>query len=175
MNETEFWTLFELPKLSKPRSALDLWSLLTKRLNTCSKTDLSCVLRLFDEKIVQAYSWNLWAVAWIVRDKYGNFGCGDDQFYSFRAGLVCQGIELYSAALNDPDNLAIFLETELCKSEDFSSICTEAYRSKFGEPDFDYLTVPPARPYGEEWNEDDLSFFENNFPKCIKRWGLPST
>ncbi|MFV0400804.1 MAG: DUF4240 domain-containing protein [Oscillospiraceae bacterium] len=75
---------------------------LMETLSYMQKDDLLLWGKMFDAYHQLAYKEKLWQVADILD---GGF-CSDDGFIDFRAWLILQGREVYTAALSDPDTLA---------------------------------------------------------------------
>jgi hypothetical protein len=55
----------------------------------------------FTECLDRAYSWSMWAAAYIIGG-----GCSDDSFWDFRSTVISMGREIYEDALRDPETLA---------------------------------------------------------------------
>jgi hypothetical protein len=55
----------------------------------------------FDDCEDRAYSYELWAAAYII-----GHGCSDDSFSDFRSTLISMGRETFERALEDPESLA---------------------------------------------------------------------
>jgi len=56
--------------------------------------------RHFDEREDRAYTWELWAAAYIVGG-----GCSDDAFSDFRATLISMGRQTFERVIADPQSL----------------------------------------------------------------------
>jgi hypothetical protein len=108
----------------------------------------------FEERIIAAYHWDLWAALAIIEG-----GAGDDAFEHFRAELVLLGREAFEAALQDADSLAD-LATVPWGMEGLIYVPAKVYRAKTGKeyPYEDDADVPPHpdKPGGIPWEEDDL-------------------
>lgn len=174
MDETQFWSIIEDTKSVIPYELDAHEEKLLGHLDSLLKEDLADFIRFLMTKASLAESWTLWAAAWLVRDEIGNFGCGDDAFWGFTVGLVCQGKRLYEAVIADPDSLSDFDNAHLLKESDALGYSAVAlYEEKFGELPFNPYAILESGTPGDEWNDDDMAYFAQKFPKCVKRWGLP--
>src|SRR5262245_36355286 len=90
--------------------------------------------RIFTELWHKAYSWDLWAAAYIMEG-----GCSDDGFMDFRGWLISKGQKVYENALSNPDSLARF--NECTQVEGFQYVTSKAWEEKTG----DDFTNFPAR------------------------------
>ena len=143
--------------------------LLRERLRLLSAEDLQSFIQHFDSVEVMAYTWELWAAAYIM-----NGGCSDDAFSDFRATLISMGRATYEAALNDPESLADvkFGDDGPCY-EGFQYVKNEVAEEKLGS--IPPRTVPfPHNPTGMEWKEDEV---DSLYPKLAAKYssGSPDT
>jgi hypothetical protein len=107
LDEPWFWSIIESggPKAREdPERQLIT---IRKRLNELPPAELEEFHRLFNQKIADAYTWDLWGAAYVI-----NGGCSDDGFAYFRAWLISRGQAVYSAALHNPDSLANLVNPE---------------------------------------------------------------
>lgn len=111
----------------------------------------------------QAYRWDLWAAAYVIRG-----GCSDDGFDYFRGWLQAQGRGVWESALADPDTLADLvgrgLDAESVDGEVMTAAASAAYAELTGDEDafLDAVLQREARaegadgdPSGEEFDFDD--------------------
>jgi Protein of unknown function (DUF4240) len=174
MDEKSFWKIIESAKSVNPYTIEAHEKRLVGLLDVLSKDELAAFVHYLKRKAAAAENWDLWAVAWIVRDRFGNYGCGDDAFWGFTMGLVCQGKETYAAALDCPDSLGEYANVaELKECDCLGYSVTRLYREKFGELPPEPEDSEATSNESQEWDEDDLEYFERNFPKTVARWGLP--
>lgn len=174
MDENTFWAIIDECREVTPYSLDGHEAELVKSLDRLNQQDFQEFIRLLMTKAAEAEVWSLWAVAWIVRDEDGNFGCSDDEFWAFTVGLVCQGQGFYLRSLEHPDSIASFDNAQILKNSDGLGYAAVAlFGEKYGELSFNPYAMPVAVPSGLEWNPDDMNFFAENFPNCVSRWGLP--
>ncbi len=106
-----------------------------------------------DERMIETYRWDLWAVAYIV-----NGGCSDDGFEYFRGWLITQGRDFFETALMDPELAANGTEPgEVYECEDILYGPTRAYEAVAGKSmPLRKLNYPQKGPLGKPWEEEDL-------------------
>jgi hypothetical protein len=159
MNKQTFWKLImETNRQSKGESSFQQ-ELIGNRLGQLPLEEIIAFDNLFREHINKAYTWKLWAAAYIV-----NGGCSDDTFMDFRGWLIAQGEAVYTRAVEDPDSLveSAGLEENM-EWEGFSYVATNIYEEKSAEEmPVSKRFVHPAKPAGEKWVEADL-------PKLLPR------
>lgn len=123
--------------------------------------------RIFRQLYFDAYRWDLWAAAYIIKG-----GCSDDGFMDFRYWLISMGRDVYDAAMTDPESLAEIAARpgiEGCAFEEFGSIAREVLKEKeVPEPALPSGYSPPEDPAGDPWEEDDLPLW---FPKLWAKFG----
>lgn len=119
-------------------------------------------------KLNAAYSWPLWAAAYIIHG-----GCSDDAFMDFRSCLIFLGRDIYEAALKDPDSMTA-LDDETLKSTLFEGllyIAPQTFEEKTGAELA--RTVPgPDEPTGQEWDEDNEAALVALCPRLWERFGV---
>ena len=107
------------------------------------------------ECLVEAYRWDLWAVAYII-----NGGCSDDGFLYFRCWLLAQGRKFFEAALKDPPRAADGVEDMDEAEGDLPFVIYGAYQEKTGEERMPGRRIgssqEPDEPKGKPWDEDEL-------------------
>ena len=163
MDIERFWNLIEVSKLGTEdceEQIENLSELLTK-IEPAEIIDFDRQLR---ERLVEAYRWDLWAVAYII-----NGGCSDDGFEYFRGWLIAQGKDYFEAALRDPQNAAQRASVdEEAECESIFYAASQAYEEKTGEEMPATEILEPAEPAGQKWNEADV---EALYPRLAKRFG----
>ena len=115
-------------------------------------------------KLNELYSWEHWALAYIVRR-----GCGDDEFDYFRAWAVSKGRESFEAIKSlDTRNLrAIFSEDP--QLEPLLSLAGTVYEEKTGEI-MKEVKVRRSKLAGKEWSEENLVI---EFPELCQLFEYP--
>lgn len=175
MNEARFWDLIER---SRNGCCPVQRSFVTGRLRWTIDDDQSAKLvellidletdeiiafnHLFEEKLAQAYRWDIWAIAFII-----NEGCSNDNFMDFRAWLISRGKDFYENALQQPETIGDKVE----QNEE------TLYESFWGAPQAvldelqDEFDLPEAAeregPQGTPWEEHDLPM---RFPDLCKKF-----
>lgn len=151
MEDSRFWEIVEgvTCRVSKPEDVLEG---LIEALKKLKPEEIIAFKQKQYELDDRSYSWDIWAVAYII-----NGGCSDDGFDYFRAGMICGGRKKYEDALNRPESLAEWLPEDF-EGEDFMYIANDAYENLTGkEFPYDKLeSVGKTDPEGEPWDEDDL-------------------
>ena len=127
--------------------------------------DILAFSRHLDQLRGEAYTWSLWAAAYIIQG-----GCSDDSFMDFRCCLVFQGQEIFERALADPDSLAALDDRTLngLFYEGLLYVPYQLYEQKAGpmpEPD---SSSRPLEPAGKPWDEEDLPTLH---PTLNRRFG----
>jgi len=178
MKETDFWKLLEdtSPGYKSDKSVDEHLEALYAVLMDSSDKDLVDFYRIYKQLIRSANSYALWGAAWLVPDKEFGQGCGDDEFDDFRAGLIARGKDTFAKVLQDPDYVSDVPFAHLLKcGEPFAFASDQIYRERHQGTMLGEIvdTGRPSRPIGREWAEDDKAFFQRNYPRCCKRWGVP--
>jgi hypothetical protein len=120
--------------------------------------------RKLDRCMAASYTWELWAVAYII-----NGGCSDDGFEYFRGWLIARGRKRFEAALRGAERAADGVEPgEICECESIAYAAREVYERKTGEPMPETAVMRTARPSGKDWDEADLWTL---YPRLKKRFG----
>ena len=112
--------------------------------------------------MLQAYHWDLWALAFIAQD-----GCSDDAFEAFRAWLILQKRECFELALQDiqlvVDRVPAGLETQ---AEGLLSVAAIAYEARAGKPPVP-LKTGALRLQGKPWEEEDI---DRRYPELCRAY-----
>ena len=164
MDDTKFWQI-----IAESRANGEECEAQGERL-----TDLLAVLppdeiydfdRHFARRRLEAYRWDLWAVAYII-----NGGCSNDGFEYFRCWLIGQGKEAFDAALAAPETVANFVKDEEAdlECEDLLYAPDHAYERGTGieMPPTD-MTYPTTGPVGKQWAYEEL---ESLYPTLWERF-----
>ena len=152
MDKDAFWTLIEEGRESEGDCNEQAVAVM-QRLSELPASDILDFQRHIDECRVEAYRWDLWAVAYII-----NGGCSDDGFEYFRGWLITQGQDYYQAALEDPERAAERTEPGVCEyeCEDILFGARQVYQKVAGGL-MPGTGVPlPREPHGTSWTEEDL-------------------
>ncbi|GAB5561321.1 MAG: DUF4240 domain-containing protein [Synoicihabitans sp.] len=165
MDESEFWHLIETSR----EGTDDPWAQadrLATLLGQKFPHQIVAFDRIFQRKMQDAHSWDLWALAYIA-----NGGASTDGFVYFRCWLIGQGQTYFEQVINDPHSFApvpgVF--PGMYENEQLLYVAMEASRSGTGEE------IPPPEldptaswePSGEPWKEEDLPTL---FPEVSNRF-----
>ena len=116
------------------------------------------------QQSIEAYRWDLWAVAYII-----NGGCSDDGFEYFRGWLIAQGKDYFEAALKNPENAAACVaEGGDVECESILYVANQAYKDKTGSEMAPAIVSYPSEPKGQSWDEDSV---EELYPNLAQRFG----
>jgi hypothetical protein len=101
----------------------------------------------------QAYTWELWAAAYIIGG-----GCSDDAFSDFRTTLISMGQETFARVVASPGVLVEWdLDEESAFYEGYQYVAPEIYEELTGE-DMPVREIPePKEPAGARWDEEHVS------------------
>jgi hypothetical protein len=165
MDESQFWTVIESGGRNARNDLDRQLEAVRNKLQKLSPEEVGEFLRLFNQKLADAYTWDLWGAAYLIHG-----GCSDDGFYYFRAWLISQGRTVYEAAVRNPDSLAGRTDPERddYEFEDLWSLPRAVYEELTGEemPPVDVRW--PARPKGRRWNFDDDEQVSRWLPELAK-------
>ncbi|QNN25324.1 DUF4240 domain-containing protein [Planctomycetales bacterium ZRK34] len=140
---------------------------LEELLSVMSVDDVQAFDRIFTQFYFDAYTYDLWAAAYIIEG-----GCSDDGFMDFRYWLISMGRAIYEAAMADAESLADVAGgpgIEVCAFEEFGRIARRVLEQKnVPEPAEPSGASHPREPVGEWWEDDNLP---ERFPKLWSRFG----
>jgi hypothetical protein len=164
MDEAVFWKLIEEAKAEMTPASSNQPEILQKKLEALQPPKIVEFDRMFTRLIDDAYSWDLWAAAYIIEG-----GCSDDGFRDFRAGLIGLGRDVYYAALTDPNTLA----RQPTRGVDFSQegmlyAATQAYEAVTGNEMPDHELPQREEPLGEQWEEATVA---DKYPELAAKFG----
>jgi hypothetical protein len=173
MNKTTFWKLIDASRESAGGDLDEQVADLRARVEQLDPDEIIQFGKLFDEYWARAYTWDLWAAAYILGG-----GCSDDGFLDFRGWLISRGERVYEEALRNPETLAQVVNAEAgdeCQYEGFQYVAREAWENKTRNRQGDFPAgeiTQPDKPAGERWSEegDDLA---RRFPKLWRKFAAP--
>jgi Protein of unknown function (DUF4240) len=168
MNKETFWKIIDSSRQEAANDPDVQIDTLEEALSKLSPEDIVAFDRWMREYHLRAYTWELWAAAYIIGG-----GCSDDGFMDFRGWLISKGEKVYEAAFADPETLVDVVKDEDAggQIEGFLYIANQVWSEKTGKDmdDFPYPDMKyPDDPSGESWDEDDL---EKLYPKLTKKFG----
>lgn len=169
MTNDAFWSL-----IAQSRSASDgdkdaQVEALQSALSQIPPADILDFQRIFDACVDQAYRWDLWGAAYIIRG-----GCSDDAFIDFRSWLISMGRSIFEGAMADPDSLADVENgpdaEEDAFFEEFAYVASQVYEEVASGEMPHGQRNPPSEPAGDPWKEegDDLQI---RFPRLWAKYG----
>jgi Protein of unknown function (DUF4240) len=167
MDETKLWKLIETsrsrgkPTSADPDDQQD--AILAGLLAELPAAQIAAFDRTFRRLHAAAYTWDLWAAAYIIEG-----GCSDDGFIDFRSGLIGLGRKVYEDAVRDPGTLV----SQPVQGVDFSNellmyAASEAYERVVGEALEIDEEMHAAEPAGEPWDEESV---DQRYPALAKKF-----
>ncbi|MFH0520215.1 DUF4240 domain-containing protein [Streptomyces sp. M41] len=170
MDETEFWELIDGTREAAEGDPEEQADLLLDRLLGLDPDMVLDFARHFEARYNRAYTWDLWAAAWVLLD-----GASDDAFDFFRCWLIGQGRELYEGAVHEPDSLADLLddfdEEFDGDGEELGYAADEAYEQLTGTVAPDLGIAPaPAEPAGRPVDFENERALAERLPKLWDRF-----
>jgi hypothetical protein len=153
VDKTTFWKIIDASRNQAngdPEAQLEI---LRSRLERLEPDEIVEFGRLFEEYHIRAYTWDLWAAAYLIGG-----GCSDDGFLDFRGWLISRGEKVFERALEDPESLVrVVKDDDECRYEGFQYLASQAWKKKTGKteaefPDFGLSYA--SEPSGERWTED---------------------
>ncbi len=165
MTEEIFWKLIDASRAARNPQLSDQAQVLERELACLPPAEIVQFDRMFRELHAKAYTWNLWAAAFIIEG-----GCSDDGFMDFRSGLIGLGRDAYVDAVRDPATLA----SQPTRGVDFSQeelayAAANAYRRLTGSDIPDSGVEQPSEPAGEPWDEDRVA---EKYPDLASKFGF---
>jgi Protein of unknown function (DUF4240) len=153
MNEQQFWQVFDEVNNAANGDMDVKCQLIEEKVAQLSGADAIAFSYLFSEKMAAAYSWKLWAAAYLI-----NGGCGDDSFMDFRSSLIAQGQAIFEQALQDPDSLAA-VETDEDYDWCYEGVqyaVNDGVEAAVGDTVLREVSLD-SEPSGDAWDEEDLA------------------
>jgi len=172
VDKPTFWKIIDASR-KKARGDLDAQlEELRSRLERLEPDEIVQFGRFFEEYHIRAYTWDLWAAAYMIGG-----GCSDDGFLDFRGWLISKGERVYERALKDAQSLVQVVkdDDEDIKYEGFQYVASDAWEKKTGKSRRDFPRPGlsgASEPSGERWTEDGDDL-ERRFPKLWKRFSAP--
>ena len=154
MEPTTFWALIDDTRRVSDDNPETHAGVLARRLSRLDPDEIVEFERIWRELDVAAYSWELWAAAYLL-----NGGCDDVCFEHFRSYVIGLGQEVFEAALADPDSLVFLAKGPghqfAHDAEALGYAASDAYELATGGGELpDVGPELPDLPSGEEWDEE---------------------
>src|SRR6185436_13058571 len=170
MNIDEFWSFVERVHVAAPYNMDEKCRRLTTELRQLPCEEILSFGRHFTELFYQAYNWELWAAAYMIRH-----GCSDDSFRDVRSRLIWLVREAYTTALRDVDSLVEFnIAPEWAAYEGYQYVAGTVYEEKCGShvvnrvEDTAHRNAHPKEPTGRDWHEWELY---ERYPRLAAKYG----
>ena len=164
MTIDEFWSLIEKIDRDAGGDMDRKCELLTDELRKLPPAEVKAFSEHFDDCEDRAYTWELWAAAYIVGG-----GCSDDTFSDFRATLISKGRDTFERILANPEALAdTDVNEDTAFYEGFQYPITEVYEEMTGELPLRAKPYPRA-PSGKEFDEQTVGQL---YPKLAEKHGF---
>lgn len=165
MDESQFWAIVESGGLKARDDPERQLTAVRKQLSRLSPDEIRDFHHVFNQKLVDAYTWDLWGAAYLI-----NGGCSDDGFHYFRAWLISRGRAVYEAAVQSPDTLAGLTDPgrDDYEFEDLWGVSQNVYEELTGEEMPPVDTRWPAQPRGRRWDFDDDEQVSRRLPKLAR-------
>jgi hypothetical protein len=163
MDEILFWGLIKKARTTSDSIARQMEAL-SSDLSNFKASEIKNFQKLLDEKMCEAYHWDLWALAYIAQG-----GCSDDGFVDFRAWLILQGQEFFKLALTDIRKVLDEVPWgQGAQVEGLQGVAGVAYEWRTGKSLLPGK-VPPCRLKGVAWKVQDLEIL---YPEVYKHYRL---
>jgi len=172
MDETRFWAIVDRTAVhgSDPERQVEA---LRSELEALSAEDVVAFRNAFEAQLARAYTWDLWAVAYVAHG-----GASDDGFEYFRRWMVSRGRTVFERLLVRPDDLPDLLVAEVdgvLEFEEILYVTDEVWAAKTGldggdmPVDLTSMTVG-LQPRGEPFDEDP-DHLAQRLPRTWARFG----
>ena len=162
MDELKFWDVVQQAHNQSDGDMDEKCDAIKEAVANLSKEDAIAFSLFFDEMMDRAYSWELWAAAYII---YG--GCSDDSFTDFRSSLISRGKKTFESALKNPESLVDEeYDEEAWYYEGYQYAVSDGVEAAAGfVPDRE--KPYPENPSGTAWEEDKV---DELFPKLSAKF-----
>ena len=172
MDEQSFWTIIDRTAIYEADPARQI-DALRAELEHLSADEVVAFRNLFEVQLKRAYTWDHWAVTYVVHG-----GASDDGFEYFRRWMVSKGHAVFEHLLVHPDDLADMVVADVDGVLEFEGILyvtNDVWSEKTGQDaaempmNLDLMTMG-LEPLGEPF-VDDPAHLERRLPKTWARFG----
>jgi hypothetical protein len=166
MDDAAFWQLIADTRAAAGNDTGRQSELLEQRLRHLPAEQIAQFEQIRQGLDEQAYSWDLWAAAYVIED-----GCSDDCFRDFRGYLISLGRGPYEGAQRDPDSLAsVAQDAETGDWENADDVAPDAYESVADEDIPTGDSEPSGDPSGQPWDDKQQDALVARYPKLAARF-----
>jgi hypothetical protein len=168
MTPDHFWNIIEKVHRASARDMDRKCELLEAELRKLDLAEVRSFHDHFDDCFDRAYTWELWAAAYIIGG-----GCSDDGFSDFRSTLISMGRRTYERTLADPQSLADKdYDAETARYEGFQYVPTAVETDLNGGQSLPRTRPAPRTPSGQPWKESKVAEL---YPRLAKKYayGVP--
>lgn len=152
MTLDHFWALVEKVHRDSGGDMDRKCELLEAELRRLPLDEVCSFHKHFDQCEDRAYSWELWAAAYIIGG-----GCSDDSFSDFRATLISMGRQTFEQTLANPESLAdMDYDAETAFYEGYQYVPTAVEEELGGDQEPRYAPMP-SEPSGKSWEESKVA------------------
>ncbi len=164
MTIEQFWNIVDRVHRASPGNMMQKSLLLGDELRNLPAPEVKSFADHFDDCADRAYTWELWAAAYIIGG-----GCSDDAFSDFRSTLISQGKETFERVVAMPETLAeMEVDGESAFYEGYQYMALTVYRRKTGQ--LPIRSKPqPEDPAGTPWKEEAVAGL---YPRLAKKHGF---
>ena len=163
MTLEQFWTIVEKVHYLSNGDMERKCELLELGLRKLELDDVRSFHDHFNECFDRAYSWELWAAAYIIGG-----GCSDDKFSDFRSTLISMGRQTYERAVVDPQSLAeMDYDATSARFEGYQYVPTKVETELSGGQMFPRTRPHPDTPTGQPWEEEKVAEL---YPRLAKKY-----
>ncbi len=172
MDEARFWAIVDRTAVheSDPDRQVET---LRRELEALSAEDVVAFRNAFEGQLARAYTWDLWAAAYIAHG-----GASDDGFEYFRRWMVSKGRAVFERLLVRPDDLPelpVAAVDGVLEFEEILYVTDEVWAGKTGLNGADMPGDPASmtlgrEPRGEPFDEDPQHLAQR-LPKTWARFG----
>ncbi len=167
MTIDEFWNIIGKVHRESGSDMDKKCELLEAKLRRFPLHEIHSFRRSFDECRDRAYTWDLWAAAYIIGG-----GCSDDAFSDFRATLISMGRETFERVLADPQALAdMDYDADTAHYEGYQYVPMTLEKELGNGQRFPRYAAHPKQPSGVPWGEDKVAEL---YPKLAAKYGYNS-
>lgn len=161
MTEDQFWEMIDASR-SRSKDCEGQARVLQRLLFESSAEDILAFDRLFREKVINAYRWDLWGIAYLI-----NGSCSPKGMRAFCCWLVGQGRHTYEQILREPESILRWVEEdeEELGCEALMHVSAYAYDDVVGDDIPTPALKIPEEPTGTPWDEGEI---EKQFPKVAE-------